>query len=226
VRYRVDVPAKLSLALGVALALGCAVPAIAYAEKDSGGAQLPKSAPPVTKAGEEAKGILAKIEADTASLAIVKDTVDKGEKALARAQGAKLSGDEDGARLLSDLALELAKTAEAVVRAVAAEKKANESETRAATTSEELKRTKTLLAETQAHAGQVAAELAKAKEGAKGKSNDAAKKEEDRQKKDAKKPKKSSVDAPNGASKQAKADAAAPPADASRKPALRTESKQ
>jgi hypothetical protein len=203
-----------SLALALASVLpSIALPSVALAHGDSGGAQLPKDAPAVTKDGEEAKAIFKKIEGDPPSLAIVKDTVDKGEKAIARAQGAKLSGDDEGAQLLSRLALGLAKTADATLRAATAEKKASDRETEAVATAEQVTRMKTLLAETQAHASQVAAELAKAQDDAKGAAGGAAKKEEDRLKKDAKKA------AGKGAAKDAKAPKDNPPAPSRDAPA-------
>jgi hypothetical protein len=80
---------KLALRGGVALAIALAVaPVTAYARGESGGLQLPKHAPPVTPDGKQAKAILERIEADAGAMKIAKDAVERGEKALARAEGA------------------------------------------------------------------------------------------------------------------------------------------
>jgi len=165
--------------VGAALAAVVA-PRVALAHGDSGGTQLPKDAPPVTKDGEEAKATFKRIEADAGLLGLVKATIEKGERALARAQGAKLSSDDEGAHLLSKLALGLAKDAEATIRAADAEKKADDAQAKAAELAEEVTRMKTLLAETEAHRATVAADLARAQDDAKKTAGDTAKKEEKR----------------------------------------------
>ncbi len=156
------------------------VPAVALAHGDSGATQLPKNAPAVTKDGEVAKSLLTKLEADSITYAIVKEIADKAELALARAHGAKLSGDDDGARMLSDVGLGLAKQADATVRAAAEEKKASDAEKAASDIGDDVKRAKTLLAETEARRATISAELERAKADAAATSADAAKKEQDR----------------------------------------------
>ncbi|MFO0617099.1 MAG: hypothetical protein U0414_31170 [Polyangiaceae bacterium] len=147
----------------VALASAALVARDARAHDDSGGTQLPTRAAPVTKDGEAAVALLKAIEASADSLAVAKDQVDRAWKAIARAEGAKLSGDEEGARLLSGLALELARGADALARAAAAEKKADAAEKQAAALQEKLERLRTLLAETDARRVQVTAEVDKAR---------------------------------------------------------------
>lgn len=154
------------IAVAAALAASAA-PAVALAHDDSGGTQLPERAPAVAKDGEDAIAILKRIEGSPEDLAVAKDHVEKAWKAIARAQGAKLSGDEEGARLLSALALELAKGADAIARAAAAEKKADAAEKQAVSLEEKLERTRTLLAETDARRVQLTTEVEKARDAAK-----------------------------------------------------------
>lgn len=159
---------RLSLLIAcLALAPVAFAASVARAHDDSGGAQLPNRAGAVTKEGEAAVTILRAIEANPESLAVAKTQFDKAWRALGRAEGAKLSGDQEGARLLSNLALELAKGADALARAAEAEKQADAAEKQAVALEEKLERTRTLLAETDARRVQVVAEVAKAREAAK-----------------------------------------------------------
>ena len=137
----------------------------------------------MTPQGAQAKETLSRIEKDTASAAFVKEALFHGKRALQRADGANAAGDADGAALLSRVALAHATNAEASLRAIAAEKKANEAQTKAKDLQDKLIRTRTLLADTQAQRGQVTAELVRADEDAKKASERSRSKEEERLKK-------------------------------------------
>jgi hypothetical protein len=159
-----------------------AAPSMAFAHggDDSGGLQLPNDVRTVTPDGARAKEILARIEKDAAASLLVKEPVGKTKRALQRADGASASGDTDGARLLSRLALGHATNASETLRAIDAEKKSNEAQAKTLELRDKLVRTRTLLAETQAQRGQVTAELARAEEDAKANADKSRSKEDDR----------------------------------------------
>ena len=104
---------------------------------------------------------------DDATRALVAEPTKKAKVAIARAHGAHLAKDEDGARLLGRVALAWAEAAAAWVRAAEAEKKAAESEGRHKDLKDKIERAKALVAETEARKLQLLSEVAKAEEEAK-----------------------------------------------------------
>ncbi|NUP06942.1 MAG: hypothetical protein HOW73_12890 [Polyangiaceae bacterium] len=159
-----------AVVLALAVLVGGSVAAVARdarAHGGAGGAQLPADAEPVTADGKKAKELLAALPADDASKALVADSVKKAKLALGRANGAKLAGDQEGAQILSRLALAWAQTATSTVKAVDTEKRASEAEARTKDRKEKIGRARSLLAETEARKLQLVAEVAKAEEAAK-----------------------------------------------------------
>ena len=128
----------LSVSLGSAL---CA-PAAGAAES-----VLPTDPPAVTADGEKAKAALGELASTAATKAVAARAIEKGNKALARAHGAKLAKDEDGARLLSRVALAWANAGSAAVRGAEVLKSADVLSTSRASLVERLSRARSLLAE-------------------------------------------------------------------------------
>jgi len=156
------------VACGLALLVASHASAYAYAHGgDAGGAQLPADVEAVTPQGKKAKAQLAALPVDDASKVLVAEPAKKARLALARAHGAHLARDTDGANLLSRVALAWSEAATATLRAADAEKKAGASETRAGELKEKILRARALLAETEARKLQLAAEVASAEERAK-----------------------------------------------------------
>lgn len=108
---------------------------------------LPADAPAVTAEGEKAKAQLAEIAADPDQRSKFARLLAKGERALARAHGAKLATDSEGARLLSNVALAWANAAAAAVRAATSVRAADVLSTKRVELAEKLSRAKSLLAE-------------------------------------------------------------------------------
>ncbi len=153
------------------LAVGWAVAALLIAPgawaHGAGGRELPTDAPAVTPEGVEAKSELDALSADPEAARISAERIASGRRALGRAHGAKLAGDEVGARSLSRVARAWAKSARAAIEAAAAEKRAATAEAKARELAEKLARARTLLAETQARRGQLRAEIPRIEEAAK-----------------------------------------------------------
>lgn len=162
---RISERSSRSIAFGFAAALVFAAPSAGA--HGAGGRELPADAPAVTPEGVEAKAELDALSADEASRSMISQRIESGKQALARAHGAKLAGDEAGARSLSRVARAWAKSARAAIDAAAAEKRAAAAETRARELEEKLARARTLLAETQARRGQLRAEIPRVEEAAK-----------------------------------------------------------
>jgi chromosome segregation ATPase len=153
------------VALGSALAVLSFVPtAWAHGASER---SLPAEVPAVTPEGVEAKAELEALSADAATKSITSERVESGKRALARAHGAKLAGDEDGARSLSRVARAWARSARAAIEAAATEKRASAAEARARELEQKLARARSLLAETQARRGQLRAEIPRIEEAAK-----------------------------------------------------------
>ncbi|MBK8938969.1 MAG: hypothetical protein IPM79_15410 [Polyangiaceae bacterium] len=160
---------KVVLALVVSGLLGGHVlgaPA-ALAHGGAGGEQLPPDADPVAPDGVKAKERLASLPSDDTTKALVEAPVKKARLALGRAHGAKLAGDEEGAGLLSRVALGWADSAVALVSAALSETKAAEAETKTKDLKDKLGRARALLAETEARKLQLVASVKKAEEAAK-----------------------------------------------------------
>lgn len=153
-----------NLALVLALAASAAGAPVALAHGSAGGVQLPPDAEAVAPEGKKAKELLAALPADAPVRAAIADPVKKAKLALGRAHGAKLAGDEDGARLLSRVALAWAQAARATVQAVQTEKRAADGETRTKTLKEKIARARALLTETEARKLQLTAEVSKAED--------------------------------------------------------------
>jgi hypothetical protein len=162
---RISERSSRSAAFGFAVALLLASPS-AWAH-GAGGRELPTDAPAVTPEGVEAKAELDALSADEAAKSMISQRIESGRRALARAHGAKLAGEEAGARSLSRVARAWAKSARAAIEAAAAEKRAAAAEVQARELEQKLARARSLLAETQARRGQLRAEIPRVEEAAK-----------------------------------------------------------
>ncbi|MFO0760595.1 MAG: hypothetical protein U0359_29210 [Byssovorax sp.] len=161
-------PLALAIALNL-LPLGASSPALAH-----GGGQELKALPrPPAPPGDgaTAEKLIAEIEArvahDPKAAEVVKAPIERAQKALERAHGARTAGDAAHARMLDGLALEWAETARDLERAAAAEDVGQASAKSAREAATQVERARTLLEETQARRGRAAAELTKAEADAK-----------------------------------------------------------
>jgi len=149
------------VALAIMLAFCLDLPAYAHGEA---GAQLPDDAPAVTKDGEKAKAELARVggSKEAAPKELLSEPLGKGKKAIARAHGASLAGDEIGAKLLSRVALAWAQAAGATLRAFETEKGAEVAEVKATAQKDQIQRKKALLVEMEARKLSLTKEVAAA----------------------------------------------------------------
>jgi chromosome segregation ATPase len=141
--------------------------AASAAAHGAGGRELPGDPPAVTQEGRDAKRDLDAIASDEAKRSLASTRVEAGRKALARAHGAHLAGDADGARALSAIAKAWADAAGAAIRAATVEVRASAAEARAKELADKVARARSMLAETQARRGQLHAEIARVEEAAK-----------------------------------------------------------
>lgn len=155
------------IVFALVLATSTSVVGAAAAHGGAGGAQLPSDAEPVTPEAKKALEVLAALPKDEATTKLVAEPTKKAKEAVARAHGAHLAKDEEGARLLGKVALAWAESAAAWVRAAEAEKKAAEGEGRHKDLKDKIERAKALVAETEARKLQLLSEVAKAEEEAK-----------------------------------------------------------
>lgn len=139
----------------------------ARAHGGAGGAQLPPDAEPVTADGAKAKERLASVPADPTTQALVAEPLKSSRLALGRAHGAKLAGDEEGASLLSRVALGWADAAVALVSAALSESRAAEAEGKTQELKGKIERARSLLAETEARKLQLLSSVSKAEAAAK-----------------------------------------------------------
>lgn len=164
-----------ALAVGVALC-GALAPASALAH--GGGAYAQATTPPAPPGdGAKAEELLAKVDAEvkgTERAAIVREAVGKARHALERAHGARTSGDEPHAAMLSALALDWARVATALLTASNAERSAEAAAKESQEAGTKVERARALLAESQAQRGVVAAELLRIEAEAKAKRDAAA----------------------------------------------------
>ena len=149
-------------ALAVGAALGAALsPASALAH--GGGAYVQAPTPPAPPGdGAKAEELLAKVDAEvkgTERASIVQEAVGKARRALERAHGARTSGDEPHAAMLSALALDWARVATTLLTASNAERSAESAAKESQEVGTKVERARALLAESQAQRGVVAAEL-------------------------------------------------------------------
>jgi hypothetical protein len=138
---------RVRVSLSVAVALVALARADVVLAHGGGATVLPADAPAVTAEGEKAKAQLAEIAADPDHRSKFARLLEKGERALARAHGAKLATDSEGARLLSNVALAWANAAGAAVRATTSVRAADVLSTKRVELAEKLSRAKSLLAE-------------------------------------------------------------------------------
>lgn len=122
--------------------------------------------------GAKAEELLAKVDAEvkgTERASIVQEAVGKARRALERAHGARTSGDEPHAAMLSALALDWARVASTLLTASNAERSAESAAKESQEVGTKVERARALLAESQAQRGVVAAELARLEAEAKAK---------------------------------------------------------
>lgn len=148
-------------------AIGLLLPGVAAAQAAADGGQLPKDPPAVTPEGEKAKTEIAEASKDPRAKQIAGSLLDKARKALGRAQGASLSGDIEGALILSRVGLAWAKASRALLRAADTEKRADTAQAKVRDLKEKVERAKLLIAETEARKGQLTTEIARAEADAK-----------------------------------------------------------
>ncbi len=179
--------------LGAAATLA---PASALAH--GGGGAMPVEVPPAPPGdGATAQSILHDLEAkaaqDPESARVTAEPIKTAKRALERAHGARVSGDDAHARMLYGVALEWAEAARDFDRAAAAEKVAAAAGKKAYEAQTKAERARALLEETQARRGRTAAELARveseSKEAARGAADTEAKRLETTKKKSAVPPK-------------------------------------
>jgi hypothetical protein len=141
--------------------LGLVLPSAAHAH-GAGGAQLPREPAPVSAEGSRAVELVAALSREPSASAAAKREVEASRTAVARADGAALAGDGEGAKLLSKVALAWAEVARAVVEAAARESVASEAEKRADGARERVARAKTLLEAVDARRRELDREVARA----------------------------------------------------------------
>jgi hypothetical protein len=127
---------------------------------------LPADPPAVSAEGEKAKAALGELASADAIKTVAARAIERGKKALARAHGAKLAKDEDGARLLSRVALAWANAGAAAARAAEVLKSADVLSSSRANLVERLSRARALLAEHDARRLSLAAAVESAEKAA------------------------------------------------------------
>src|SRR5690349_5790933 len=118
-------PSTRFFAGAVPLAIALLLPSAALAQAAADGGQLPKDPPAVTPEGEKAKTEIADVAKDPRAKEVAGSLLDKARKALGRAHGASLAGDEEGARILSRVGLAWARASRVLLRAADTEKRAD-----------------------------------------------------------------------------------------------------
>jgi hypothetical protein len=181
-----------SLAGAAVLAIALLAPKAAFAQAAADGGQLPKDPPAVTPDGEKAKTEIADVSKDPRAKEVAGSLLDKARKALGRAHGASLAGDDEGARILSRVGLAWARASRVLLRAADTEKRADAAQAKVRELKDKVERAKLLIAETEARKGQLTAEIARAEADAKKVGSGTLDKEKKRvEKEPAKKPAKS-----------------------------------
>jgi hypothetical protein len=153
-----DLPAALLFTATVTLA-----PAAALAH--GGGAAMPAEVPAAPPGpGADAQAIVRDLEAralkEAETARVTAEPIKAANRALERAHGARVAGDEPHGRMLEGLALEWAETARDLDRGSAAERVAQTIGQKAYEVQTRAERARALLEETQARRGRAAAELA------------------------------------------------------------------
>jgi hypothetical protein len=138
--------------------------ASAAALAHGGGGAMPSEVPAAPPGdGSSAQAILRDLEAkaakDAETARVTAEPVKNAKRALERAHGARMAGDEPHARMLYGLALEWAETARDFDRAASAEQAARAAGNKAYEAQTKAERARALLEETQARRGRTAAEL-------------------------------------------------------------------
>jgi hypothetical protein len=145
-------------------------PAAALAH--GGGAAMPSEVPPAPPGdGTSAQALVRDLEAraatDAETARVTAEPIKNAKRALERAQGARMAGDDLHARMLWGLALEWAEAARDFDRAAAAERTAQTASKAAYQVQTEAERARALLEETQARRGRTLAELTRVEADAK-----------------------------------------------------------
>jgi hypothetical protein len=143
-------------------------------------AQHNEPEPPADGAQEAQRKPDTALPSGGATAKVVAEPVGQAKRALARAHGARASGDTAHARMFDALALEWAETARALLRAAKAEAAAAEVARRGREVETQLERARALLEETQARRGRAAAELDRLEADARGAAKSAATAEQER----------------------------------------------
>lgn len=155
--------------------LGAPSAALAHGGGSVMPAEVPKAPP---GEGATAQEILRELEAKAAkepeTTKVIAEPVKSARRALERAHGARMAGDDLHARMLDGLALEWAEAARELDRAAAAERVAMMTSQRAHDVQTKAERARALLEETQARRERAAAELTKAEADAKAAASGAA----------------------------------------------------